>query len=455
MNLKLSDICQMCNGKLSNGSNHDLIIMNTVIDSRLIVDNTLFIAIKGENNDGHAYVTQALANSMAAAIVNKECELDIPNLIYVDDTVLALGLIAEKYRKIFNIPVIAITGSNGKTTVKEMLKSICTNKFGKDHILATSGNLNNHLGVPLTLLEITDNHQVAIIEMGMNHSGELDYLSKMASPTVAVVNNVMLAHAGFFNGLTDIARAKGEIYNGLISSGTAYINVDIPEHLIWLPELEEKNVNCIKYGDENSNYYLKSDADKEATNKFVISTPDGDVNIILQILGEHNQKNALTACVLALQIGCSLNDIKCGLESYEGYKGRLEKKKAFNGALIIDDSYNANPDSVKAAINAISNLPRPHWFIFADLKELGKFEVNSHEDIGKYAANNGIDLLITYGNLAQMAAGKFTGQSLSFDKMEDMVKYCLKNLPSTGTLLVKGSNSMKLTNVVKELINHK
>lgn len=452
MNLSLSEICQMCDGSLSNGSNPDILIDNVVIDSRNVVDNSLFIAIKGENSDGHLFVQNALKGSVAAAIVSSDCGLNLPNLIYVNDTVKALGELAHNYRKNFTIPVIGITGSNGKTTVKEMLNSICKVKFGKEHVLATSGNLNNHLGVPLTLLEIESIHKIAIIEMGMNHSGELDYLSNLVSPDIAVVNNVMLAHAGFFNDISEIARAKGEIYNGLKINGTACINLDIPEHNILLENIKDRQLNIVNYGINGSTYYIKSDSVNVENNSFVLVTNLGEIEVNLQILGLHNQKNALTAAVIACQIGCDLREIKEGLEKYSGFKGRLEKKIAFNGATIVDDSYNANPDSVKAAIRAIYHLPHPHWFIFADLKELGRFETLSHEEVGEYADTHGIDLLITYGNLAKIATAKFQGSSLNFDNREDMVKYCLKNLPGNATLLVKGSNSMKLNEVVKELV---
>ena len=196
MQLKLKDVCLKSEGKLSKNSNFNQLISNVLIDSRVVKENSLFVAIKGENTDGHNYVAEVIAKG-GAAIVNKDCNLNLPNLICVDDTVKALGRLAHNYRKKFSIPIVAITGSNGKTTVKEMLKNICIKEFGVDNVLATEGNLNNHLGMPLTLLKLEPKHKVAIIEMGMNHSGELDYLTKLALPTIAVVNNVMLAHDSY------------------------------------------------------------------------------------------------------------------------------------------------------------------------------------------------------------------------------------------------------------------
>jgi UDP-N-acetylmuramoyl-tripeptide--D-alanyl-D-alanine ligase len=449
MKLTLKEISELCGGELSLESNHRLEINRVVIDSRVSKNNTLFIAIKGENSDGHNYVSELIQNNSIAAIVNKDSGITGSNLVYVEDTIKAMGLLAHNYRKKFSIPLIGITGSNGKTTVKEMLRSICNIHFGEDNVLATGGNLNNHLGVPLTLFNLEYHHSVAIIEMGMNHAGELDYLSKIAEPDIAVVNNVMLAHAGFFNDKSDIARAKGEIYNG-ITNGIACVNLDVEEHGMWLDKLQQKNTRILSYGNQDSGYYIKKNG--ENTNNFTLVTVIGSVELKLQVLGDHNQNNALTAAVLALNIGCDLDDIKQGLENYTGFKGRLEKKTAFNGAIVIDDSYNANPDSVKAAILSIQKLPKPHWFIFADLKELGKFAVDSHVEIGKFASDNGIDVLLTYGELAAISRNSFNGQSFGFDNLQDVIKYVLKNLPSSGTLLVKGSNSMKLNEVVRELV---
>jgi UDP-N-acetylmuramoyl-tripeptide--D-alanyl-D-alanine ligase len=303
MNLKLSDICEMCSGELSVNSNPDLVITNVAIDSRNATNGSLFVAIIGENNDGHDYVFNLVTKYQAAALVNKHSigefnnaknnGLNQPNLIYVNDTVKALGELAHNYRQRFMLPVIGITGSNGKTTVKEMLKSICSVKFGEEYVLATTGNLNNHLGVPLTLLALENKHQVAIIEMGMNHSGELDYLTKIVKPTAAVVNNVMLAHAGFFNDLTDIARAKGEIYNSLGVDGIAYVNVSIPEHVLWIKKLEQQQTKYVKYGNKDSGYFVEKLTLKSGANAFRIITPNDEIEINLPILGKHNQKKCL------------------------------------------------------------------------------------------------------------------------------------------------------------------
>lgn len=446
-NLKISQVVNFVNGELSHGLLSDY-IDNVTMDSRAVNGKSLFIAVKGDNHDAHDYVKNVVTHSGNYALVNEDFSENLPNLIYVKDTTLALGLLASNYRQLFDIPVVAITGSNGKTTVKEMLRLVCHFEFGAEHVLATSGNLNNHWGMPRTLLEINAKHKVAIIEMGMNHSGELTYLSNLAKPTIAVVNNVMFAHAGHFTGLSDIALAKAEIYSGLQNNGIACVDVSSQFAKDWLSN-QVKHNKLFLYGDSHSGCYIQSLIGNNAT----YITPIGNVQVSLRVLGAHNYRNALTVIALAINLGCSLESIKNGLESYGGYKGRLEQKLAFNNTLIIDDTYNANPDSVAAALEAIQVLNKPYWFIFADLKELGKDEIKYHNEIGLLANRFGIDKLLTVGSLSQYANNTFAGDKLHFANNDDVVKYCKDHLPDHGTLLVKGSNSMHLSNVVEKLLN--
>ena len=443
--LTAREIASLAKGRISPIFAGEILIDNVVIDSRQARENSLFIAIKGELNDGHDYVREVVSSKNRVAMVNEEFSADLPNLIRVRNTVLGLGEIAANYRHRFNIPMVAITGSNGKTTVKEMLKSICSCYFGADNVLATNGNFNNHLGLPLTILGLNDQHKVAIFEMGMNHSGELDYLSKMAQPTMAVVNNVMFAHAGHFKSIAEIAAAKGEIYHGLDNKALACVDITNEYSQDWINN--DIKAQIFSYGTEATGCFIKSIEDNTAT----YVTPCGELKISLRVLGQHNYYNALSAIVLAINLGCSLESIKAGLERYTGYKGRLELKNAFNGALIIDDTYNANPDSVKAALNAIQGLPRPYWFIFADLKELGIQELSFHEEVGRYISKSNIDMLITIGDLARHTAYFFDGEKIHFESNQDIVKYCLSNLPKNATLLIKGSNSMRLGEVAEDL----
>jgi UDP-N-acetylmuramoyl-tripeptide--D-alanyl-D-alanine ligase len=458
MDLTLAEVAKMCGGELSPNTDEKLSINNIVIDSRKAVDNTLFVAVIGEKQDAHEFIPELhQSNTQVASLVSRsqilklnipELITQLPNLIYVEDTVKALGKLASCHRQKFDIPVVGITGSNGKTTVKEMLKLICEHQFGAQHVLATEGNLNNHLGMPLTLLKLNSAHKVAIIEMGMNHAGELDYLSHLAKPTITLVNNVLLAHAGFFNEIEDIARAKAEIYHGLSDGGVACINTLEPLYPIFEENIAQQ-IKHFYYGDEKTECYLKA---KKADGSICVATPVGDLTVKLQVLGEHNEKNALSAIALALNLNCDLVNIERGLNDYKGFARRLEQKTAFNGALIIDDSYNANPASVKAAILAIEELPKPHWLILADLKELGKFENQAHEEVGRFASENKIDKLLTVGELAAIANKTFIGDKLHFINNQDVVKYCLDNLPKAATLLIKGSLSTNLKEVVNSLL---
>lgn len=450
MQLTLAEVAHLCGGKLTKGSDPNKIIRQVVIDSRQATESSLFISIKGEVHDGHDFVAAAI-KSNAACVVSQSQYFNLPNLIQVNDTTLALGKLASGYREHFQIPVAAITGSNGKTTVKEMLKKICELEFGLDNVIATQGNLNNHWGMPLTLLKLEPKHKVAILEMGMNHKGEINYLSTLAKPTIAVVNNVMWAHAGFFNGLEGIAAAKGEIYNGLTTNGVACVNLMDKFGQYWLDNLhaKPKPAKLFTYGTKESECYL---ANADDCGNFTITTSGGNITGTLQVLGVHNCYNALTATAVALNLGCSLANIAAGLNGYTGYSRRLERKVAFNGSLMIDDSYNANPDSVKAAILAIKSLPRPHWFILGNLGELGDLTETLHQDVGKFAKNNGIDVLLTVGELARFARVDDKISSLHFSNNADLVEYCLKNLPAAATLLIKGSLSANLAEVVNQLI---
>ena len=452
MNLTLQEIALMSGGTLSVGSDLSLLIDNVVIDSRIAKDNSLLVAIKGGKSDGHDFIANAVAKFKVGALVDKsyyESTLSstkvLPNLILVDDTIKALGLLAKNYRETLTIPIVGITGSNGKTTVKEMLNLICESEFGVGNVLATEGNLNNHIGMPLTILKIKPKHKVAIIEMGMNHSGELTYLSNIAKPNIATINNIMLAHAGNFNDLEDIATAKGEIFSGLMDDGVAYINQSSPYQDLW----QNHPGKNIYFGKPGSICYIKY---SDTGSKFTLDGVLGEINCELKVLGEHNKLNAMTASALAIALHCSSKNIQQVLNNYKGYKGRLERKEAFNGALIIDDSYNANPDSVKVAILSIKDLPKPHWFVFADLGELGKFSKDSHAEIANFATQNGIDCLLSYGEDSKITHSVFKGTKMHFTSIEDIVKYCYEHLPKSATLLIKGSNSMNLASFVSKIV---
>ena len=434
-NIAIKQILGYLSATTSSEFNYDGLISGVVIDSRQVQSDVLFVAIAGDNQDGHDYVKNIVLNNNCFALVNKNFTEKLPNLIYVDDPVLALGQLAARYRNGFT-----------KTTVKEMLRNILQLKHGIEKVLVTEGNLNNHLGVPLTLCKLNTCHQVAVIEMGMNHSGEIDYLTNLVKPTIAAINNVLLAHAGHFNGISGIAKAKGEIYHGL-GDGVACVNVSSEFANLWL-EQDITTQQVFSYGAADTRCYIKQITLQSA----IYVTPLGEVEISLQILGQHNYFNALTVIVLAINLGCNLTEIKLGLDNYAGYKGRLEQKVAFNGAIIIDDTYNANPDSVKSALSAIQVFKQVKWFIFADLKELGSDEIEIHQKLVKEIAAANINKLITVGNLAKQTSDKFAGDKLHFENNEDVVEYCLESLPQDALLLVKASNSMRLFDIVNKIV---
>lgn len=451
LNLTLKEICNVTNSVKHSLTNLEAFVTEVVINSKEIKPGSLFVAIEGLNHDGHNYIQEAFEKGAVAALVCAESSNIKPNsthLIYVDDTVKALGDIAKYYRKKFNIPVIAVTGSNGKTTIKEMLRSIFAYQLKPENVLASSDNFNNHLGLPLSILKLRPSHKVAIFEMGMSDFGEISYLTHLASPTIAAVNNVLRAHIEAFDGLMGIAKAKGEIYSGLAENSIACININEPMHKVWF-EMVPRLAKIIEYGNNKTSYYFEYD---EVNQNALFVTPQGRVTIKLKVLGIHNYNNALTALILAMESGCSLENITKGLIEFPGFKQRLEQKTAFNGALIIDDTYNANPDSTKAAILTLKHFPKPHWFILGDLKGLGEEAPNYHLEVANYLNEHKIEKLLTIGELTKFAHNGFKGAKEHFDTQEQIVEYCLNNLPVNATLLIKGSRTMALENVVNKLL---
>lgn len=449
MNITLETIAKYINGKLSANSNISNIIKSVSIDSRNIQQGDLYIAIKGDKHNGNDYINECFNKGAVACISDEEKYLSSSNVIYVKDTILALGQLASNYRNAFNIPILAITGSNGKTTLKEMLLNICKLEYGEESVLATKGNLNNHIGVPLTLLKLNAKHKIAIIEMGMNHKGEIHYLSTITKPNIAIINNVMLSHIGFFKSIREIFEAKGEIFDGLVDNGTACINTNIngyEDYIIAIKKLN-RNIKIYKYGKSEDNCYIETFTKDGAI--IIINKEKLEIN--LQVLGKHNYDNALSVIALADSIKIPSSIIKKGLDSYLGFSRRLEKKIAFNNASIIDDTYNASPDSTKAALLILAECASPKWFIFANMAELGEMSQELHENIGEFA-NGKVDFLITIGKLAKFAYNKFLGQKIHFNNNIDVIKYCKNNLPPNATLLIKGSKVTHMDEIVKELV---
>jgi UDP-N-acetylmuramoyl-tripeptide--D-alanyl-D-alanine ligase len=443
--MRLSEAAFATRGQLI-GSDIEFCCAGT--DSRAVKKGQLFVAIKGEHFDGHEYAAQSLAQGASAVLISRS--LDVVPALQVEDTRLALGTLAAYWRTKFTIPVVAITGSNGKTTVKEMLAAILKAATGDDaSVLATQGNLNNDIGLPMTMLNLTNQHRYAVLEMGMNHTGELAYLTNLAKPNIALVNNAGAAHIGELGSIEAIAKAKGEIFEGLSSSGIAIINADDVFADLW------KNLAS---NHQKMTFGLKTKADVSATYELhttssdvKLMTPSGTVKFTMLAPGLHNVSNALAAASAALAMNISLEMIGIGLSNFKGVKGRLQFKQGFAGAKIIDDTYNANPVSMKAAVDVLKANNGQRIFVMGDMAELGPDAELMHEEIGSYAKESGIEFFLALGTLTKNAVAVFGANARHFDTAEELVE-AIKQLMSAETaVLVKGSRSMRMERVVEAI----
>lgn len=423
-------------------------------DTRHIETGDLFVALKGDNFDAHDFVADAAAKGAVAAVVSHPLELDLPQLV-VKDTLIALGLLGAESRNGFSGSVFGVTGSSGKTTVKEMLAAMLSQRGAT---LATRGNLNNHIGVPLTLLELKPEHQFAMIEMGASAVGEIAYTVRLARPDVAILNNAMGVHLEGFGSLENVVKAKGEIYEGLTDGGCGVVNLDDPHASVWLDKLQTLDKRSVTFGVENY------DADVIATDlkpdragcfSFTLLHEDEHVNIALQILGKHNVANAAAATAAWVAAGYSLSEVKAALEQFTAVRRRLYPIHLSSGAVIIDDSYNSNPQAAKAAIDVLASLPGPRTLILGDMGELGSNEVKLHEEVGEYAARKGgVERLLATGPLMRNAvriAASLGMNAQHFETIEGLIDYVQPLASTTGTLLVKGSLSAGMNRVVNAI----
>jgi len=424
-------------------------------DSRKIKAGDLFIALRGENFDGYEFVTGALQSGAVAVMANAgSCEArpsvlsPQSSVLLVDDTRLALGQLAAHWRKQFDIPLVAITGSNGKTTVKEMLTGILRAAAGNEEgVLATQGNFNNDIGMPLTLLRMNAQHRYAVIEMGMNHPGEIDYLTHIASPDVALITNASGAHLAGLGSVEAVARAKGEIFAGLAHTGMAVINADDEHAPLW------RALACTRPLLE---FALGSSADicgqwqPHGTGlRLTVQTPYGEFTAELQVPGAHNARNALAATAAAIALNVPLEIIAAGLQRFGGVAGRLQRKTARNGATLIDDTYNANPASMRAAIGVLEQIGGKRVLVLGDMGELGDGAAALHAEIGAEARRAGIEKLYALGELSRNAAQAFGSGARHFERIEDLLAELEKELDANTTVLVKGSRFMKMERVVE------
>lgn len=416
-------------------------------DSRGLQHGELFVALRGERFDGHDFLADVAERACGLVVDTPDRSLRVPQWV-VPDTVVALGRIALCNRERFNGPVIAITGSSGKTTVKEMTAAILSRR---GEVLATSGNLNNHIGVPLTLLRLDDSHRYAVIEMGASGTGEIASYCHWARPDVALVNNVAAAHLQGFGSLEGTARAKGEIYQGLQDDGRAVVNLDEPFAAGWLAQLGGRA--RLTYGINGGGADVRAtdiDMAQDGCCRFLLHIRGERVPVALSIPGRHNVANALAAACCAHAVGVALPDIAAGLAAAMTVGGRLRVCQGVGGARLIDDSYNANPGSVRAAIDTLARFEGRRVLVLGDMAELGDNERQLHHEVGSYAREQGIDELWTVGVLSEHAASGFGGGRHFGDRSG--LAAALRPLLEPGlTVLVKGSRSAGMEAVVAAL----
>ena len=414
-------------------------------DSRSIEPGMLFVALHGPNHDGHDHLEQAHAAGAVAALVERPLAIDMPQLV-VADTRLALGQLAAAWRRQLQTPLVAVTGSNGKTTVKEMCAAILS-RAGST--LATRGNLNNDIGVPLTLLRLSQEHRFGVIEMGANHAGEIAYLTQLAAPQVAIITNAAPAHLEGFGSIEGVARAKGEIFSGLSDNGVAVINADDDYAGLWRELSSGSRTLC---------FGLAKPADVGARglgdvhgSELEVLTPLGSFHLNLPLAGRHNIMNALAAITAALALNIDFSDIAAGLESLSVVKGRLTMRAGLNGATILDDSYNANPASLHAGLEVLASCRGVRLLALGDMGELGDNAEALHRQAGNDARAMGIDGLYATGRLSRRASEAFGENGHFYEQQQQLVEALLPQLNKEVTVLVKGSRSSRMERVVEAL----
>ncbi|MGN8108167.1 UDP-N-acetylmuramoyl-tripeptide--D-alanyl-D-alanine ligase [Paraburkholderia sp. 22098] len=421
-------------------------------DSRSAGPGDLFVAIKGERFDAHDFLSDVAARNVTAALVSRTPrDWSVPAL-RVTDTRIGLGALARGWRRKFGMPLVAVTGSNGKTTVKEMIASIFAAAVGADARLATAGNFNNDIGLPLTLFRLNAAHRLAVVELGMNHAGETSLLAKIAEPTVAVVNNAQREHQEFMATVEAVALEHASVIHALNPDGVAVFPADDAFASIW---------RVAATGNRIVDFALNSDertTEAAVTGRFdgkllSVDTPQGHVEITLQVLGNHNAHNALAATSAALAAGVSLDAIKRGLESFGAVKGRLQVKHAalgtLAGATVIDDTYNANPDSMRAAIDVLASHASPRVLVMGDMGEVGDNGPEFHREIGAYAKERGIDALYAMGDASRDACTAYgVGAHHVADVGTLVAQLQQAGFGAAATLLVKGSRFMQMERVV-------
>lgn len=425
---------------------HDIKLTGCSTDTRNLLPGSLYIALRGKHFDGHDFVVEAQQHGASAVMVERPVACALPAL-RVNDTRIALGKLAQWWRQQFNLTVIAITGSNGKTTTKEMVKAILSQQ---GQVLATQGNLNNEIGVPLTLFNLGKEHRYAVIEMGANHAGEIAYLAQIAQPTIATITQCAPAHLEGFKNIQGVAMAKGEIFTHLATGGTAVINNDDSYAQLWHKLAQSHAISSFALNNpaQVTAQSLQVYSDRS---QFTLHTSTESVTINLPLPGQHNIMNALAASTCALACGCSLTMIQQGLQKLQPVTGRLRYYRGVNGITLIDDTYNANPGSLEAALSILSQNSPPYWLVLGDMNELGAHSTMFHRQAGQQAREAKVERLWAIGNMSRYAVESFGEGACHFTHHHQLIESLRNQVPLAATLLIKGSRGMRMETIVKAL----
>jgi UDP-N-acetylmuramoyl-tripeptide--D-alanyl-D-alanine ligase len=474
MNMMLSEIAACVQGKLVG---NDVAISSVSIDTRAIKPGQLYIAIKGHNFDGNEFVAEAEQAGAVAAIVHKgvaatamdggpDCreqlprelmQLTIPHIL-VDDTRLALAELAGAWRKKASVSVVGITGSNGKTTVKEMVAAILSaSDPTQGDTLFTQGNLNNDIGVPLTLLRLNEQHRYAVIEMGANHPGEIEYTSRYAQADVAIITNVGAAHIEGFGSVDGVAKAKGEIIQTLKQDGVAVLNRDDAYFDYWKSVAGTRKIMSFGFDEEATvtAHSVKTEIINHAfATTFELVTEKGELTVKLKLAGRHNVVNALAATAACLALDTDLQQIKQGLEVVKPVTGRLQPLVSRLGNIVIDDTYNANSASLKAALDVLANCAGKRWLVLGAFGELGPQSPKIHEQMGELIKASGVECLLAIGSDARNTVKVFGKGATFFVTQSDLIEVLKQELKGDEAILIKGSRAQRMENIAAALVEN-
>ncbi|MEX0963623.1 MAG: UDP-N-acetylmuramoyl-tripeptide--D-alanyl-D-alanine ligase [Pseudohongiellaceae bacterium] len=445
--MTLSQLAQEIDGDLLG---EDVMFSNVSTDTRSLEKGDLYLALVGENFDGNNFIADAQSKGACGALVSRAIDSSIP-LLRVDDTHCALGKLSSIARRRSTAKVVALTGSQGKTTVKEMLGSILASA---GPCLATEANLNNTIGVPLTLLKIEERHQYVVIEMGANSAGEIAFSVAATKPDIALITNASPAHIEGFGSLQGIVSAKGEIIDGLQLDGVVILNADDAHVHEWVARAGQRRTVKFSYSNAagDSHYFVSAVEElSDGTSRFNLHTPQGETSLTLGFLGRHNILNAVAASAAAIEAGATLNNVAAGLGNLDPVAGRLSRVPGMNGCSLIDDSYNASPSSFFAAIDVMSGLGGQKILIMGDMKELGADTDSAHISVGEYASKAAIDEFWATGEKSRLAIDSYAGKGRHFESKEELITELKAISNPELTVLIKGSRGAKMNDVVNAL----